>query len=111
MSKAKDLINLYEMSNLRPVSTGLSVFIWLDDMGSDRRNKHQLPRLKVAQQKANNFIGTVSISDKPIVINGYIDIDILSDISKWIKLNLDVLLKHWNGEIETIELKLYLKKV
>jgi len=114
MTKAKEIlgiINIQEMSNLRPVSTGLPVFVWLDDMGVDRKNKHQSPRLKIAEQRADNFVATISIAENPEILAGDLDLDIFNKVKEWIILNYDILVKQWNGEIEIIDMKPFLKKV
>jgi len=114
MSKAKEFtetINMMEMSNLRPVTTGLSVFIWIDDMGVDRKNKHQSPRLKVAVQRADNFVATISIAEDPEILEGSLDQSDFSKVKEWIILNYEVLVKQWNGEIEVVDMKPYLKRL
>jgi len=92
---------MFEMANLRPEDTGLSVFIWVDEMGGVRRTGHDVPRLKVAEENPCNFVATVSIDIKPKVLEGDLEYKEMRKVLKWVSLNHDLLLKHWKGEIST----------
>lgn len=109
MSKA-DII-LCEMSNLQPRDTGLPVYIWLDEMGKHRKNKHSKPRLKVASDNPKNYIATIIIEEEPSLANGQLDGQTFKQVSGWIKLNLSCLLQHWYGEISTKELYSVIKEL
>lgn len=123
MSKAKetlgithvddtDVESIFEMANLRQNSTGLPMVIWVSEKG---RSQHG-PRIKVSKAHSHkaNIMNTVSISisDEPEIVAG----EGLSNkdfelVKKYIKLNKDVLLDYWDGEIDTAELISRLVKI
>jgi len=108
MSKANEVINFYEMASLQPSDTNTSLTIWIDEVGKDRKGKHNLPRLKVVY---NGKYLPVLIDAKPKVLEGDIPSKYFNKISEWIILNLDLLLKHWNQELTTMELFQAIKKL
>jgi hypothetical protein len=116
MSRAKETLgtvpaddteieSLFEMANLRQNSTGLPMVIWVSEKGHTQHG----PRIKVSKThsyRANitNSV-SISISNEPEIVAG----EGLSNkdfelVKKYIKLNKDVLLDYWDGEIDTAEL-------
>lgn len=97
--KIKNEIPLYEMSMILQRQTGLSYDIWVDNAGNERVVKHNLPRLKV--EIDGNKI-PISITENPDVLvknKNKEDIPNFRHLSKWIKMNKDLLLKFWNKTI------------
>lgn len=91
--------SLNEMSMIRQRQTGLSYDIWVDNAGNERVVKHNLPRLKV--EIDGNKI-PVSIAENPDVLaknKTKDDIPNFRKLSKWIKINKELLLKFWNKAI------------
>ena len=111
MSKSKDIINMMEMANLRPRNTGLSFFVWVDEMGEYRKDKHSTPRIKLAKDTPKNVIASVSINKNATVLTGNVEAGELTSVKKWVSLNYDLLIKHWKGDIDTFELFKKLQKV
>jgi hypothetical protein len=107
--KIRVIDNLFEMPNLSMDKTGLSYGIWLDASGSDRTIEHNLPRLKVIVSR-NEYV-PVSISDEPKILKSNKELRKFREISKWIKINKEFLLKFWNKEINYEELLNVLKKL
>lgn len=104
--------SLFEVANLRQNSTGLPMVIWVSEKGHAKHG----PRIKVSKthsHKASSLDSvSVSITDTPEIVAG----EGLSNkdfelVAKYIKLNKDVLLDYWYGEIDTAELINKLKKV
>lgn len=103
MSETKRLIenineNLFEMANLSPKRTGLSVVIW-SEQGGDKRNKpDNYPRVKVS---GNDYDVVISLVDfKILAKSGDIKQSDKKDIKKaveYIKRNSDLFLKHYNS--------------
>ena len=111
MNNAKNLLDmLNEMANLRPSDTGLSVFIWVDEMGGYRNTEHNIPRLKIAVDNPSNQVAVVSISETPELLEGGLKLG-FNKIKKWIILNYPELLEHWNGDISTAVLFKNIKRV
>lgn len=116
MNLSRNILNnlneeqLIEMSNLIKRKTGLPVNIWVDDIGIERKNKHDKPRIKVQnntsdRRQSDTF--SLSISKTPEVIAGTckLDSDILNEVKQYVIKHYDILIKHWNQEIDIEELK------
>lgn len=104
---------IFEMANLRQDDTGLPMIIWIDGGGSDRKRS---PRVKISKSHSHrqNIHDTVSVSieDEPRIVSG----DGLGGedfllVSRYVTLNKDALLRYWKGDISTLELHRYLKKI
>lgn len=98
-----------EMSNLFPDKTGLNYTIWIAIKSG--REKHG-PRIKII---ANDFEISMSISDDPEIKRkkGKMNIDSksLQKIKKFITQNKNVLLDHWNGLIDSADLKDRIRRI
>lgn len=108
--------SLLEMANIRQTITGLPMIIWVDEMGSDRRVKHNTPRLKFQNSYSTNReddLLSISISENPKVLTKNKKINIKSSdiefLKKWISERYNLLMDHWNGNIDTDDLKVILK--
>lgn len=94
----------FEMANISKNKTKLRYDIWLDSVGSSRKNKHNLPRVKIIID--NNMI-PISISKNPeflVDISKYKKIKGIKPVFDFIAKFEDVLLMHWNEEIDDIDL-------
>lgn len=109
------------MANIRPHESGLSMNVWLDDSGEKRQVQHKSPRLKVQRNKGRvgqfDSALSVSICMDPDFLGRVRDSDIelsrkdLEKLGEWIQLNQVELLRHWVGEISSIEFGSLVKKV
>lgn len=98
------------MTNLYPKRTHLPVVIWVDNLGSARKGKHNEPRIKVQNVKGDKAVDdtfSLSISKNPEILSGKrkLSNDDYKEIVKFVSDNYDVLMKHWNQEIDEDELK------
>lgn len=102
-------MKLEEMSNLFPDSTGLDIPVWISSKSG--REKHN------ARIKIMNNDGEVSISiyGEPEIkkMKGKIKLSgrQISNIKKFIALNRDTLLNHWNGLIDSKTFGERIKKI
>lgn len=109
----EDLEHLYEMSNIRPASTGLPMVVWIQpDMG---RSKHG-PRIKVqtshgSKADPENMAAVGFSRDGKIVNFGGLTSSDFSLVSKFITLNLQGLLNLWDDEIDPAAFLKDMKKV
>jgi hypothetical protein len=87
---------LYEMANLFPKHTGLPFLVWLSCRGGAQ---HEI-QVK-ASHSANSEMISVAIRPRIHVVEGEMDSSDLALLAKWIEINRDVLLKYWDGEIDT----------
>ena len=86
---------------------GLPYDVWVDEAGDSRNNKHNLPRIKI---KVDGKLIPIIISDNPRYISRK-EIPHISEVLNWVKLNKDILLSHWNLEIDSDAALNKLKKV
>ena len=93
---------LFEMSNIQPKRTGLSVSVWVREK---REGLQHACSIKVSNipgrfDPYDNF--SVSINDSPQVIAGACKLkgQVLDDIKDWVVLNKDALLDLWEGRID-----------
>src|SRR5579883_32096 len=90
---------LYEMANLFPKHTGLPFVVWMSYKGGAQHDV----RVKVSPGPKAIPSEMVSVAIRPNVqvVEGKMDASDLAVLKKWIELNHDVLLKYWEGEIDT----------
>jgi len=89
----------FEMANLFPKHTGLPFVVWMSNRGDARHDV----RVKVSQGSRAIPSEMISVAIRPHVhvVDGNLDAGDLAALTKWIELNQDVLLKYWEGEIDT----------
>jgi len=106
---------MMEMANLAPGDTGLSVVIWMGEVGGQHG-----PRIKASNVKgkfsSDNFV--INIDKEPRVLTPKsvkLKESEIEDIKDWIKLNYDALMDLWKhfetGVGSTIPLLNALKKI
>lgn len=89
----------FEMANLPPKRTDLPYTIWIDSKGKNRNIQHNLPRIKV-NIKDDTYI-PVSIEKEPrILIKNMRTFEGFTEIKKFIQKTYNILMKHWNQEID-----------
>lgn len=89
------------MANVKSFDTGLPYDLWIDSMGTDRKNEHHTPRLKVNVD--GKFI-PMEITDNPDIPDsvkktGLVDFKNKALIQKYIKSYKEILLAHYNKQI------------
>lgn len=101
---------LWEMTNLRKFETGLPVNVSIqlqpDNM---KKYRYNIPRLRFQNNTSdrvtsyNDLIPT-SIEDNPhVLIDKRYDTKLFKCVKEWIILNKDILLQHWNQDIDSYE--------
>lgn len=97
---------LYEMANLGPATTGEVFNIWVDEVGSRRGTKHNLPRFKVEKNKVELviIINNDDVYFDKVATNKLHKFGPYKDALQFVRTFKEPLLMHWNGEIETIQL-------
>lgn len=91
--------SLFEMTNLTPKRTGLSVDIWSDHDGVEGNYQHNEPRVKIG--KRGQYEVEVTIEEQPQILSKTPNIkqSEYAKINKAIKYasrNYDLFLKHFN---------------
>ena len=89
----------FEMANLFPKHTGLPFVVWISYRGGAQHDV----RVKVSPGPKAIPSELASVAIRPVVrvVEGEITPNDLALLAKWIELNRDVLLKYWEGEIDT----------
>ncbi|HEY7305488.1 MAG TPA: hypothetical protein VH601_15295 [Bryobacteraceae bacterium] len=92
---------LFEMANLFPKHTGLPFVVWIS---TGQGVQHDI-RVKVSQGPRAVPSQMVSVALRPMVhvVNGYMTPEHLALLARWIDLNRDVLIRYWEGTIDTID--------
>lgn len=109
---------LYEMANIGKKRTGLNVIVWVE-VKNENKYRHNFPRMKFVNSTSNNLLPNlltpISIEDNPKVLIKNIKLNIsssdFSNLCKWIRLNKDLLIKLWNGEIDSADFIETMKKI
>ena len=92
---------LFEMANLRPERTGLPFVVFISQKGGARHDV----RVKVAHGAKVRPSDMVTVAIRPSirVVRGRLDPSDLAQLSRWIELNQEILVKYWDGVIEYTE--------
>jgi hypothetical protein len=100
---------ILEMAKLYPEDTGVSLVIWIDPV--DQHNSQHAPRIKCGLGDGisnSNAFFPISIGDNPKV-EAEPPVQIpehkINLVKHFIKLNKDILLKWWNNDISSVEVK------
>ena len=90
---------LFEMANLFSKHTGLPFVVWISYRGGAQHDV----RVKVSPGPKVLPSQMVSIAIRPNVhvVQGEMRASDLTLLTKWIELNRDVLMRYWEGEIDT----------
>jgi hypothetical protein len=90
---------LFEMANLFSKHTGLPFVVWISYRGGAQHDV----RVKVSPgpKALPSEMASVAIRPNVRVVEGKMDAADLTLLTKWIELNHDVLVKYWDGEIDT----------
>ena len=99
-----DISELYEMANVFPDDSGLSMTVWV----RPRSNERHGPRIKVCTVPGPRMLphDTVTVTlSRPIRVipAGELAARDLHDVFEWIRLNEAAITAHWEGRISAIE--------
>src|SRR6266571_6032510 len=94
-----DSEGLFEMANLFSKHTGLPFVVWISYKGGAQHDV----RVKVSPGPKVFPSQMVSVAVRPYVhvVEGKMSASDLAGLTKWIELNRDVLVKYWEGDIDT----------
>jgi len=108
---------IFEMANWPAKSSGLPYGLWFDDLGKTRTNTHSIPRVKVLMPDGNMI--SVSIEENPrILLKGTQLVKVERELKgkkktemfNYISKHHQIMLQHWYGNIQTLDLFTYLEK-
>lgn len=97
------------MTNLFPKHTGLPFVVWISHKYGVRHDvRVKLSARPIARPSE---MSAVAINPHVQVVKGKIKSSDLALLTKWIELNQDVILKYWEGEIDTYDAIAALKSI
>jgi hypothetical protein len=90
---------LFEMANLFPKHTGLPFVVWIST-----GLQHDV-RVKVSSGPRVHPSEMISIAIRPSVhiVHGEMESSDLAQLTRWIELNRDAIIRYWNGELDTVD--------
>jgi hypothetical protein len=90
----------YEMANLRERTTGLPFVVFVSQKG----NAQHPCRVKISKEpQTSRFFASVSVNEPVELKDGHMRSEDIELLTKWIRLNQDVLLQYWDGDIQYTE--------
>lgn len=99
------------MTNLYPRTTGLPMVIWV---GPRYGARHDV-RLKAMQHHGNLMdpgdLAVVGLRPNVHVVAGQLSAADLDEIRRWVDLNWDAILAHWEERIDGAELVQHLRRL
>jgi hypothetical protein len=99
------------MTNLYPRTTGLPMVIWV---GPRYGARHDV-RLKAMQHHGNRMdpgdLAVVALRPNVHVVAGQLSAADLDEIRRWVDLNWDAILAHWEERIDGAELVQRLRRL
>jgi hypothetical protein len=90
---------LFEMANLVQRDTGLPFVVWISPRGNARHDV----RVKVSRGPRALLSEMTSVALRPTVhvVEGKMTASDLKLLSRWVELNRDILIRYWDGDIES----------
>jgi len=93
-------VDPFAMTNLYPRRTGLPMTIWVSPRGHARHAVRIKVNMAHGARMTVSNTAVVRLKPKPQVISGRLSSDDQAAVFRWILLNEQVLLDHWNGAID-----------
>ncbi len=96
-----ELDTLFEMANLFPKHTGLPFVVWIS---TGQGVQHDV-RVKVSRGARAIPSQMISVALRPNVhiVQGNMTAADLALLERWIELNKDIILRYWEGSIDTMD--------
>ena len=105
------LEDTFEMANLKAWRSGLRYDVWLDSNGSERKNKHNNPRVKVKVPDRRGYIPIVLYPDGHAEVDKHAkDFRYSNEFIKWVEDNAEIIRSHFVEEIDDLEVLQRLSK-
>lgn len=94
-----DSDDFFEMANLFSKHTGLPFVVWISYKGGAQHDV----RVKVspAPKALPSEMASVAIRPEIRVVQGEMSSSDLALLSRWIEINRNILLRYWEGDIDT----------
>jgi hypothetical protein len=104
-------VDLFELANLYPSSTGLPMTVWVSPRGRAGQDARIRVNTSHGRRMDSAQAAVVTIGRVPRVVEGSLSAADLAVVSVWIGRNMEALIDYWTGVIDTAELAGRLVKV
>ncbi|MEE3422488.1 MAG: hypothetical protein VZR11_07300 [Succinimonas sp.] len=103
----------FEMAHIAPEESGLPYWVLIFSVGSCRKSSCKAPAIEV--KIADDYISVSIDAADPACLSPEnlppSEIAGLADVKRWIVLNYDALIKHWNEELTDKEVLNLIKRI
>jgi hypothetical protein len=97
-------LDLFEMANLYPRTTGLPMTVWVSPKGHARHDARVKVNTTHGQRMDLDNAAVVAIRPTPRLIEGALSPSDQTAVAEWVTHNRDALIDFWDGTIDTAEL-------
>ena len=97
-------LDLFEMANLYPKTTGLPMTVWVSVKGRARHDARVKVNMRHGPHGVVDDTAVMAIRPKPHLVEGLLSAADQAVVAKWITANSDALMDYWDDKIDTAEL-------
>jgi hypothetical protein len=97
-------LDLFEMANLYPATTGLPMTVWVSPRGHARHDARVKVNMAHGPSMDASNTAVVGIRPVPSLIIGSLSAADKQAVFGWIERNTAALMDFWDGKIDTIQL-------
>jgi hypothetical protein len=97
-------LDLFEMANLHPATTGLPMTVWVSPRGRARHDARVTVNNTHGRRMDLDNAAVMSIRLAPRLVEGSLAPADQNAVAEWITHNRAALLDYWDGTIDTAEL-------
>jgi hypothetical protein len=106
-----DDVDLFEMANLYPTTTGLPMTVWVSPRGNARHDVRIKVNMVHGNQMSITNTAVVTVRPVPRLVAGQLTPTDMQAVSDWVQLNETPLVSYWDGTIDTATLIGRLRRV
>ncbi len=93
----EDEDDTFLMANLFPEDTGLPMTVWVSAKGGARHDVRVKVNMKAGPRADVGDMAVVAVRPRPRLLHGELSSRDLGAVSRWIELNHQIIMDHWEG--------------
>ena len=93
-------VDLFTMTNLYPRRTGLPMTVWVSPRGHARHAARIKVNMAHGERMTIGDTAVVRLKPEPRILAGELSAEDRAAVFRWIAINEQSLLDHWNGSID-----------
>ena len=97
-------VDLFEIANLYPTTTGLPMTVWVSPRGNARHDVQIKVNMVHGNQMSIANTAVVAVRPVPRLVAGQLSPTDMQAVSDWVQLNEAPLVSYWDGTIDTATL-------